>query len=330
MMPFGSCWRTTLLSRRSERIAPQPSPWPPPIILMPISRLSAEARNTGDEVGHSRRPPLVRSGISTSAQCLLSQRYAWRVRSPPSSEVAVPERDEQLTLPLLTLTSGVVLPGMIFTLALETEEAKVAVEAARAIGGQLLVVPNIEGRYARVGVIAEIVEEGELPGGLVAVIVRGDRRAEIGTGVPGTGRATWVQVEPLFEPEPSRRAGELAREYRAVLENILLTRGARRMAERLRSVHEPTEIADLAGYSPDLSLEEKVQVLETIDLEARLRFVLARARETLADLALRDQIKSSVEEGMEKTQREFLLRRQLEAIRKELGELTGSAAAKGE
>jgi ATP-dependent Lon protease len=238
----------------------------------------------------------------------------------------VTDRDEQLTLPLLTLTSGVVLPGMVFTLALESDESRIAVEAARAAGGRLLVVPNIEGRYARVGVVAQIIEEGELPGGPTAVIIQGVQRGEIGTGVPGTGQATWVQVEPIEEGEPSAQAIELAREYRAVLENILLTRGARRMAERLRGIHDPSEIADLAGYSPDLSLESKVQALETIDLEERLRLVLGWARETLSDLALRDQIKSSVEEGMEKTQREFLLRRQLEAIRKELGELTGSAA----
>ncbi len=236
----------------------------------------------------------------------------------------MPQLDEQVTLPLLTLTSGVVLPGMVFTLTLETEQSRTAVEAARAVGGRLVVVPNVEGRYAAVGVIAEVIEEGELPGGSTAVIVHGSQRAEIGTGVPGTGQATWVQVEPIPAVEPSSAAAELAREYRAVLENILLTRGARRMAERLRAVHEPSEIADLAGYSPDLDLEAKVKVLETVDLEERLRLVLGWARETLADLALRDQIKSSVEEGMEKTQREFLLRRQLEAIRKELGELSGN------
>ena len=110
-----------------------------------------------------------------------------------------------------------------------------------------------------------------------------------------------------------------------MLENILLTRGARRMAERLRDITDASQIADLSGYSPDLSLAQKVEVLETIDLEARLRLVLGWARETLADLTLREQIKTNVEEGMEKTQREFLLRRQLEAIRKELDELDGTA-----
>ena len=97
------------------------------------------------------------------------------------------------------------------------------------------------------------------------------------------------------------------------------------MAERLRDITDASQIADLSGYSPDLSLAQKVEVLETIDLEARLRLVLGWARETLADLTLREQIKTNVEEGMEKTQREFLLRRQLEAIRKELNELDGSA-----
>jgi ATP-dependent Lon protease len=158
---------------------------------------------------------------------------------------------------------------------------------------------------------------------LNAVAIRGDHRATIGTGVPGTGNALWVEAEPLDEPEATPAAQELAREYRAVLENILHTRGAGRIAAQLRDITEPGLLADVAGYSPDLSLTQKVEVLETIDVEARLRLVLGWARDTLADLALREKIKTDVEEGMEKTQREFLLRRQLDAIRKELNELSG-------
>jgi ATP-dependent Lon protease len=210
---------------------------------------------------------------------------------------------------------------MVFTMALESDEARVAVEAARSAGGRLLLVPHIEGRYASVGVIAEVMEEGALPGGLPAVAVRGDQRAVIGTGVPGTGDALWVEAEALEEGEATSAAAELAREYRAVLENILLSRGARQFAAQLREITEPGRLADLAGYSPDLSLVQKVRVLETLDVEERLRLVLGWARDTLADLALRERIKTDVEEGMEKTQREFLLRRQLEAIKKELGQL---------
>ena len=182
--------------------------------------------------------------------------------------------NENVTLPLLPLTSGVVLPGMVFTMALESDEARAAVDSARSAGGRLLLVPHIEGRFAAVGVIAEVMEEGELPGGLAAVAIRGDRRAVIGTGVPGTGDALWVEAEPLDEPEPSLAANELAREYRAVLENILHSRGAGRIAAQLREIHDPSRLADMAGYSPDLSLQQKVEVLETRDVEARLRLVL--------------------------------------------------------
>ena len=199
------------------------------------------------------------------------------------------ERDEMVEghrnpLPLLPLTSGVVLPGMVLTIALESDEAKAAAEAAGSAGGRLVLVPFIDGRYARMGVVSEIAEIGELPGGSPAMVVRGEERGSLGVAVPGTGRALWVQVEPVEDTEPSPAAHELAREYRAVLENILLARGARRIAAQLREVTSPSQIADIAGYSPDLTLEQKVQVLETTDVEARLRLTLAWAKETLADL----------------------------------------------
>src|ERR1700689_236645 len=132
-----------------------------------------------------------------------------------------PMTNENVTLPLLPLKSGVVLPGMVFTMALESDEARAAVEAARTAGGRLLLVPHIEGRFAKVGVIAEVMEEGDLPGGLPAVAIQGVQRATIGTGVPGTGEALWVEAEPLTDVEPTPVSNELAREYRAVLENIL-------------------------------------------------------------------------------------------------------------
>ena len=168
-------------------------------------------------------------------------------------------------------------------------------------------------------------EEGELPGGMPAVAVRGDRAGPASApAVPGTGDALWVEAEASPRGRAGDEAAELAREYRAVLENILLSRGAGRIAEQLREITEPGRLADMAGYSPDLSLAQKVEVLETLDVEARLRLVLGWARDTLADLTLRERIKTDVEEGMEKTQREFLLRRQLEAIRKELGRARGA------
>ena len=142
----------------------------------------------------------------------------------------------------------------------------------------------------------------------------------VGVGVPGTGEAVWVQADPVDEPEPTARARELAREYRAVIENIVEARGVPQVAEFLRGIDDPGQIADTSGYSPDLSFERKVEVLETVDVEARLELVTGWAKDTLADIELKDKIRTDVSEGMEKRQREFLLREQMSAIRKELGE----------
>ncbi|MFA5787006.1 MAG: endopeptidase La [Actinomycetota bacterium] len=224
------------------------------------------------------------------------------------------------TLPLLPLTSGVVLPGMVATMALETREARAAVDAASETGQRLVLVPRIDGRYSSVGVVSEVEHAGEMPGGTRAVVIRALYRAGVGAGSGQRDGALLVEIERVVEGEPSAKAVELAREYRAVVESILEYRGAQGAVEMLRGITDPGAVADIAGYSPDLSLEQKIELLETVDVEARLERVLAWARETLADLALKDRIHHDVAEGLEKTQREFLLRQQLAAIRKELGE----------
>jgi ATP-dependent Lon protease len=223
-------------------------------------------------------------------------------------------------VPLLPLTTGVVLPGMVVTIALETDEARSAIAAARSADQSVLLVPRVDGRYARVGTVAEIEDVGRLPSGIEALVVRGLHRAVLGTGVPGTGDATWIEVEPVEETEPSERAVELGREYRATVENIVESRGVPQVAEFLRGITDPGALADTAGYSPDMSFEQKVAILEELDVERRLEIVVEHAKKTLADLELKDKIRSDVTEGIDKRQREFLLREQMSAIRKELGE----------
>ena len=225
---------------------------------------------------------------------------------------------DTLVLPLLPLTTGVVLPGMVVTLTIESDEARAAVDAAD--GGELLLVPRVDDRYARIGTVAKVEDIGRLRNGTEALVIRGLHRATVGLGVPGTGEATWVQVEPALDGPATERQTQLAREYRAVIENIVETRGVPAVAEFLRGIAEPGAMADTAGYSPDLSLEQKIQVLEALDVEARLDLVLGWAKDVLADLELKDKIRTDVSEGMEKRQREFLLREQMSAIRKELGE----------
>src|SRR3954452_3964890 len=130
-------------------------------------------------------------------------------------------------LPLLPLATGVVLPGMVVTMAIESDEANAAIDAASAADDRLLLVPRLDDRYSRVGTVAKVEDSGELPSGLRAVVVRGLHRAVVGIGVPApVGSALWVQAESVStDVEPTERARELAREYRAVVENILDYRG---------------------------------------------------------------------------------------------------------
>ncbi len=228
---------------------------------------------------------------------------------------------ELLALPVLPLTAGVVLPQMVVTLALETPEAKAAGSAAESAGGRLLLVPKLEGGgYARVGTIATIEHRGSLPDGTPALVVRALGRATIGAGVIGETAALWVHADTVEEPDATPRAHELAAELRATVRAVFESVGGRRFTEGLRGVDEPSALADLAGWWPDLSFERKVELLETIDVEARLAKVLEWAKESLAELELTDRIRKDVSEGLEKTQREFLLRQQMASIRKELGE----------
>ncbi len=222
------------------------------------------------------------------------------------------------TLPLLPLTTGVVLPGMVVTLTIESDEASAAIEAASH--GELILVPRIQGRYARVGTVAKVEEVGRVRGGAEAVVIRGLHRGVVGLGVPGTGSATWVEIEPVDDGRPSDRAVTLAREYRATIENIVEARGVPQVAEFLRGISDPSQIADTAGYSPDLDFERKVEILETVDVEQRLEKVLAWAKDTLAEVEVKERIRDEVAENLEKRQRDVILREQMSAIRKELGD----------
>ena len=232
----------------------------------------------------------------------------------------MPELSTQI-LPVLPLNAGVVLPYMVVTATIESEEARAAISAARSGEGLVLLVSRIEGRYARIGTVAKVENWDKLPSGLDVAVLRGLHRASLGAGVSSTGSGLWVQARPAPDPDiVSEQSYELASEYRALVESILESRGGGEVAHFLKGITHPGQLADTCGYSPELSIEQKLEVLETLDVEERLEKVVAWTRETLAQISLKDKIRSEVTEGMEKSQREFFLRQQLEAIRKELGE----------
>ena len=224
-------------------------------------------------------------------------------------------------LPVMPMDDVVVLPHMTVTLAVEGDTAKAALEAARQGNRLILLVPRIEGQYGSIGTVARLGEGTELPTGAEAFMLRGEYRARLGSGQADIGGALFVKADPIADPEPpTERAVELGREYRALLENLVESRGVPQVVQFLRAARTPGHLADLAGYSPDLTTEQKLEVLETVDLEERLSKLIGWTKQILADASLKEKIRSDVAEGMEKTQREFLLRQQLEAIKKQLNE----------
>jgi ATP-dependent Lon protease len=210
---------------------------------------------------------------------------------------------------------------MTVTLAVEGDDQKAAIEAARQGSRMILLVPRIEGKFGTIGTVGRLGESADLPTGAEAFMIRGDYRARLGGGQADIAGALFVQADPIADPEPPTEASlELAREYRALLENLVESRGVPQVVQFLRAAKTPGHLADLAGYSPDLSTEQKLEVLETVDLEQRLTLLIKWTKSILADASLKEKIRSDVAEGMEKTQREFLLRQQMEAIKKQLNE----------
>jgi ATP-dependent Lon protease len=222
-------------------------------------------------------------------------------------------------LPVLFVADLVVLPGMVVPLELD-ESSQAAIDAARSSSdGRLLVAPRLEDRYASYGVIASVERVGRFSGGSPAAVLKAEQRGRIGSGVTGPGAALWVEVEPVVEVVTDH-ARELAEEYKRLMVAVLQRREAWQIIDQVHRMTDPGAIADAAGYAPYLSNDRKRELLETPDVETRLGTVISWTREHLAEAELTDKIGDDVREGMEKTQREYLLRQQLTAIRKELGE----------
>jgi ATP-dependent Lon protease len=220
-------------------------------------------------------------------------------------------------LRLISLDDMVVFPGMDLTLPLDLADDR-----------RVLLLPRHGNQYAKVGVVANVVERVRMPGRGQAVALSAVHRGVVGAAQPGADGSLHAHVDehPDVSP-PAAKTHELERDYRAVVQEILEIRGDDgRLATFLRSITEPGALADTAGYAPDLTFEQKVTLIETLDVTERLRLALELQRGRLAELQVRKRIREDVESGAQKQQREFFLRRQLEAIRKELGEADAGIA----
>ncbi len=219
------------------------------------------------------------------------------------------------TLLLVPLEDAVVFPNMTLTLPVDVGEEE-----------RVFLVPRHENEFGTVGTVAEVVDRVRLPGGLRAVTINGLHRGVAGAAHTDPAGDLRVEVEERPDDEPvDGRTRELEREYRAVVEEILELRGDDgRISAFVRSITEPGVLADTAGYSPDLSYEQKVELLATLDVTERLEKAVRFQRERLAELDVRKRIRDDVQSGAEQQQREYFLRKQMESIRKELGEDEGS------
>ncbi len=241
-----------------------------------------------------------------------------------------------ISLPVLPLSDVVVLPGMVVSVELDAER-EAAINAARMAArsvprsgirsvdprAQVLMVPRLEGRYGRVGVVADITQMDRLSDGRTAVVVRAVQRAKIGSGVTGPGDALWVEATVIETPAPDERTAELGAQYKQLLITLLQKRGAWQIVDAVERVTDPSQLADSAGYATWLDIEHKAQLLETVDTADRLTLLIEWTRERLTQIEVADKISEDVRESMESKQREFMLRQQLAAIRKELGEGEG-------
>ena len=229
-------------------------------------------------------------------------------------------QDERTSvLPVLPLDDAVVLPGTSVTFPVTSDEQAEALSGA--VEGRILLVPRIEGRFGSFGVVASVVGEVTLPDGTRGVAVEALHRAELG---PAVSAEAGLRVGAYERPDPvdaGPEAAALAREYRAVVEEVAALRGDRAQVARfLAGIAHPGRLADTTGYAPEVPLTTKLELLGTVNVVARLRLAIDAQRERLADAGLRQRIREDVSENLDKSQREMLLRRQLAAIRRELGE----------
>jgi ATP-dependent Lon protease len=230
--------------------------------------------------------------------------------------------DSPRKLPVLFLPDVVLLPGMVVPVALD-EAAQAAVDAAQSADtdpAELLIAPRLDDRYASYGVITTIEKVGRFSRGGPAAVLRAGGRAAIGSGVTGPGAALWVEATPVTPGEITDRVRELTAEYKKLVIAELQRREAWQIVDTFSALTDPEQITDTAGWAPYLNNERKRELLETPDVEARLELLIEWTQEHQAEVEVTEKIDGDVREGLEKSQREFLLRQQLAAIRKELGE----------
>ena len=234
-------------------------------------------------------------------------------------------------LPLVALRETVIFPEMIVPLQVGRDKSVAALNAAVAKSGPIALVTQREAEreeiddpaelYA-VGTLAKIAQVVQLQDGTVRAIVQGQGRLRV-LGFVQTSPYIIVRVEDQPDVTPEGiEVQALMRSVQAQIEQYVAN-GAPvppEAAVAARNITEPGLLADMVAYSPDLSTEQRMELLETADVQERLKIVSNFLARQIEILELKGRIQSEVKSEMDKTQREYILREQLKAIQRELGE----------
>ncbi len=252
---------------------------------------------------------------------------------PPQREDEPQELLIPSTLPLLAVRDVVVFPNMVLPLFVGRESSVSAIEAALAEDRLLLLAtqrdqtienPVPEDIY-EMGTVSLILRMLKLPDGRLKILVQGKAKARIEKFLQERPHfkvaLELVEETPLGEVSPEAEA--LMRNAREMSEKILTLKGVMSpdLLSILDSIEDPGHLADLVAANLRLKIEEAQAVLEELDPIRRLIIVNDFLRKELEVSSIQAKIQSQAREEMDRTQREYFLREQMRAIKKELGDV---------
>ena len=252
-------------------------------------------------------------------------------KRPSKSEEPKQPAAEARELPLVALRETVIFPEMIVPLQVGRDKSVAALNAATESGGLIALVTQRRAEQEEIGdpselytigTMAKIAQVVQLQDGTVRAIVQGQRRIRI-LGFAQTAPHLVARIEELTDAVPEGvEIQALIRSVQAQIEQYVAN-GAPvppEAAVAARNITEAGLLADMVAYSPDMSTEQRQELLETTDVELRLKLVSNFLARQIEILELKGKIQSEVKSEMDKTQREYILREQLKAIQRELGE----------
>jgi ATP-dependent Lon protease len=256
-----------------------------------------------------------------------------------TTKTTTPTRDYPNELALVPLREMVVFPKLVVPLGVGREKSVAAITAAMSEERHLIVlaaqrdaeIDDVQPEQIHsVGTVAEIVRLLRIPDGSAQIIVQGLQRVKI-TGYAKEDRYFRVTFDPITEDlgDGVEREAQL-RSVKGLFDRYVDNGGAilPELAMTAKNTEDPAHFADLVASSPDLTLEQRQQLLEQKSVIERLRVLSVFLAKQNEILELKQKIQSEVQQTLDKTQREYILREQMKAIQKELGDDDGGSELK--